>query len=106
MPRLVAVSKTKPVDMIVEAYQAGHRHFGENYIQVCMALQYSFLQVFGSGRIRIILPDLGPDPYPESADLNRNRDRILPVLWNRNRNRRNRNFLTSGTGTVTGTVTC
>ncbi len=30
------------------------------------------------------------------------------VLWNRNRNRnrRNRNFLTSGTGTVTGTVTC
>jgi hypothetical protein len=29
------------------------------------------------------------------------------VLWNRNRNRnrRNRNFLTSGTGTVTGTVT-
>jgi hypothetical protein len=40
MPRLVAVSKTKPVDMIVEAYQAGHRHFGENYIQVCMALQY------------------------------------------------------------------
>jgi len=33
MPRLVAVSKTKPVDMIVEAYQAGHRHFGENYVQ-------------------------------------------------------------------------
>ncbi len=30
------------------------------------------------------------------------------VLWNRNRNRnrRNRNILTSGTGTVTGTVTC
>ena len=28
------------------------------------------------------------------------------VLWNRNRNRRNRNFLISGTGTVTGTVTC
>ena len=32
-PRLVAVSKTKPVEMIIEAYKAGHRDFGENYIQ-------------------------------------------------------------------------
>jgi hypothetical protein len=31
---------------------------------------------------------------------------FFAVLWNRNRNRKNRNFLTSGTGTVTGTVTC
>ena len=30
---LVAVSKTKPVEMIIEAYMAGHRDFGENYIQ-------------------------------------------------------------------------
>ena len=34
MTRLVAVSKTKPIEMIVEAYQTGHRHFGENYVQV------------------------------------------------------------------------
>ena len=32
-PRLVAVSKTKPKEMIMEAYAAGHRHFGENYVQ-------------------------------------------------------------------------
>lgn len=32
-PRLVAVSKTKPKEMILEAYDAGHRHFGENYVQ-------------------------------------------------------------------------
>jgi len=32
-PRLVAVSKTKPVDMLREAYDAGHRCFGENYVQ-------------------------------------------------------------------------
>mmetsp|Transcript_62116 Transcript_62116/g.173492 ORF Transcript_62116/g.173492 Transcript_62116/m.173492 type:complete len:243 (+) Transcript_62116:71-799(+) len=31
--RLVAVSKTKPVEMLKEAYDAGHRHFGENYVQ-------------------------------------------------------------------------
>jgi hypothetical protein len=73
MPRLVAVSKTKPVEIIVEAYQAGHRHFGENYIQVCMAPPNC--TVF----CRILLSNLGPDPYPEPADLNRNRDRILPL---------------------------
>ena len=30
---LVAVSKTKPVSDILELYQAGQRHFGENYVQ-------------------------------------------------------------------------
>ena len=30
---LIAVSKTKPNDMLLEAYNAGHRHFGENYVQ-------------------------------------------------------------------------
>lgn len=31
--RLVAVGKTKPLEMIRAAYDAGHRHFGENYVQ-------------------------------------------------------------------------
>lgn len=30
--RLVAVSKTKPVSDILEAYKNGLRHFGENYV--------------------------------------------------------------------------
>lgn len=30
---LVAVSKTKPVSDLMEAYQAGQRHFGENKVQ-------------------------------------------------------------------------
>lgn len=29
---LIAVSKTKPVEAILEAYEAGQRHFGENYV--------------------------------------------------------------------------
>lgn len=33
VPRLVAVSKLKPTSSIIEAYQNGQRHFGENYIQ-------------------------------------------------------------------------
>lgn len=30
---LVAVSKTKPEESVIEAYKAGQRHFGENYVQ-------------------------------------------------------------------------
>ncbi|CAF4037616.1 unnamed protein product, partial [Rotaria magnacalcarata] len=30
--RLIAISKTKPVEDIVELYRAGQRHFGENYV--------------------------------------------------------------------------
>lgn len=30
---LVAVSKTKPVEMLMEAYNAGFKRFGENYVQ-------------------------------------------------------------------------
>jgi len=32
-PRLVAVSKTKPPELLLEAYDAGVRDFGENYVQ-------------------------------------------------------------------------
>lgn len=31
--RVVAVSKTKPVEVIRQVYDAGHRCFGENYVQ-------------------------------------------------------------------------
>ncbi|XP_051126034.1 uncharacterized protein LOC127247966 isoform X2 [Andrographis paniculata] len=31
--RVVAVSKTKPVPVIAQVYDAGHRCFGENYVQ-------------------------------------------------------------------------
>ncbi|MDO6839066.1 YggS family pyridoxal phosphate-dependent enzyme [Paraglaciecola chathamensis] len=31
--KLLAVTKTKPVSDIVQAYEAGHRLFGENYVQ-------------------------------------------------------------------------
>ncbi|CAA3021689.1 proline synthase co-transcribed bacterial homolog -like [Olea europaea subsp. europaea] len=31
--RVVAVGKTKPVSLIQQVYDAGHRYFGENYVQ-------------------------------------------------------------------------
>jgi len=30
---LLAVSKTKPINLILDAYEAGHRKFGESYVQ-------------------------------------------------------------------------
>lgn len=35
--RLLAVSKTKPIEDIIAAYHAGQRYFGENYVQEGMA---------------------------------------------------------------------
>lgn len=32
IPRLVAVSKTKPPNLIIDAYESGQQHFGENYV--------------------------------------------------------------------------
>ncbi|XP_068625591.1 pyridoxal phosphate homeostasis protein [Battus philenor] len=32
IPRLVAVSKIKPASLVVQAYEAGQKHFGENYV--------------------------------------------------------------------------
>ncbi|NOT85313.1 MAG: YggS family pyridoxal phosphate-dependent enzyme [Methylococcaceae bacterium] len=37
--QLVAVSKTKPAADIVQAYLAGQRHFGENYVQEALGKQ-------------------------------------------------------------------
>ncbi|XP_072512659.1 pyridoxal phosphate homeostasis protein isoform X2 [Salminus brasiliensis] len=43
-PRLVAVSKTKPPDMVLEAYKHGQRNFGENYIlSSCPEIKWHFI---------------------------------------------------------------
>lgn len=34
LPRLVAVSKTKPLEDLQTAYDAGQRIFGENYVSI------------------------------------------------------------------------
>ncbi len=39
-PRLVAVTKTKPVSLVKEAYACGQRHFGENYVSVGKSLHF------------------------------------------------------------------
>jgi PLP dependent protein len=42
--KLVAVSKTQPVERIIEAYNAGHRMFGENKVQELVTKQAALPQ--------------------------------------------------------------
>ena len=55
---LVAVSKTKPIPNIMEAYHAGHRIFGENKIQeaeskwIGVKQQFSNLQLHMVGKLQ------------------------------------------------------
>lgn len=45
--RLLAVSKTKPADMIREAWQLGQREFGENYVQEALEKQRELVDLEG-----------------------------------------------------------
>ena len=61
---LVAVSKTKPVSDIQEAYDAGHRTFGENYPQemrdkhevLPQDIQWHFIGHLQTNKIKYIIP--------------------------------------------------
>ncbi len=61
---LVAVTKTKPVEDIMEAYQAGHRDFGENYVQELLDKQealpkdirWHFIGHLQSNKVKYIAP--------------------------------------------------
>ncbi|MBA2611593.1 MAG: YggS family pyridoxal phosphate-dependent enzyme [Bacteroidetes bacterium] len=61
---LVAVSKTKPNEMIMEAYEAGQRDFGENYVQELVDkqqqlpkdIQWHFIGHLQSNKVKLIVP--------------------------------------------------
>lgn len=55
--RVVAVSKTKPVPLLRQVYDAGHRYFGENYVQeiVEKAPQVPILSVLIRNLIAVIV---------------------------------------------------
>lgn len=72
-PTLVAVSKTKPIDLIVAAYEAGQRNFGENYVpeleekannsiilEKCKEIRWHFIGRLQSNKINkiICLPNI------------------------------------------------
>jgi len=66
-PRLVAVSKTKPFQLILDCYGAGQRNFGENYAQelsekahsdeckeLCPDIRWHFIGPIQSNKIKMI----------------------------------------------------
>lgn len=61
---LVAVSKTKPMEMIAEAYEAGQRDFGENYVQeleekaagLPKDIRWHFIGHLQSNKVKYIAP--------------------------------------------------
>jgi pyridoxal phosphate enzyme (YggS family) len=61
---LIAVSKTKPAAMLMEAYHAGQRHFGENYVQELVEkqpqlpadIQWHFIGHLQSNKVKYIAP--------------------------------------------------
>src|SRR5215203_4160694 len=61
---LVAVSKTKTNEAIMEAYDAGQRVFGENYVQELVAkaaalpadIQWHFIGHLQSNKVKLIAP--------------------------------------------------
>lgn len=68
-PQLIAVSKTKPPEMIVEAYAAGQRHFGENYVnelvekanhslilENCKDIKWHFIGNLQANKVNKLLP--------------------------------------------------
>jgi pyridoxal phosphate enzyme (YggS family) len=53
---LIAVSKTHPAQSVEAAFNAGQRHFGENYVQECIEK----IQVLNPHRAEIIWHFIGP----------------------------------------------
>jgi len=80
---LVAVSKTKPNDMLLEAYQAGERDFGENYVQELVDketqlpkdIRWHFIGHLQSNKVKYIAPFVylihGVDSFSLLKEINK-----------------------------------
>jgi len=80
---LVAVSKTKPVEDILELYNLGHRDFGENYVQelkdkyeqLPKDIRWHFIGHLQSNKVKYIAPFVhlihGVDSYNLLKEINK-----------------------------------
>jgi len=93
--RLIAVSKTKPVESILEAYNHGQRAFGENKVQemsdkyeeLPKDIEWHFIGHLQSNKIKYIAPFVqlihGVDSFKLLKAINleaKKADRIIPCL--------------------------
>ena len=92
---LVAVSKTKPSEAILELYEQGHRDFGENYVQEIVEKQdilpndirWHFIGHLQSNKVKYIAPFVhlihGIDSFKLLKEVNKQaakHERIIDVL--------------------------
>lgn len=93
--KLIAVSKTKPNEMILEAYHSGHKIFGENKAQELIRkqeelpkdIEWHFIGHLQSNKAKYIAPFVsmvhGIDSYKILKTINkeaRKNDRLIPCL--------------------------
>lgn len=93
--QLIAVSKTKPVEMLVEAYRHGQRAFGENKVQELVGkfealpkdIEWHFIGHMQTNKVKYIAPFIhlihGVDSFKLLKTINteaKKIDRIIPCL--------------------------
>jgi hypothetical protein len=92
--RLVAVSKNQPVEKLLEAFHAGCRLFGENYVQELLAkadalpgVEWHFIGHLQTNKVKAVLPRVSlvhsVDRPGLVAEIDRRSaalDRVQPVL--------------------------
>lgn len=89
---LIAVSKTKPIDLIDEAYQAGQRDFGENYVQELVDKQlqlpkdirWHFIGHLQSNKVKYIAPFVhlihGVDSVKLLKEINKQGEKLNKII--------------------------
>ncbi|KAI4298728.1 hypothetical protein L6164_032252 [Bauhinia variegata] len=88
--RVVAVSKTKPVSVIREVYDAGHRCFGENYVQELVEkapqlpddIKWHFIGNLQSNKVKPLLAGVPNLEYVETLDDEKIASRLDRVVGN------------------------
>ena len=93
--KLVAVSKTKSIDQILEAYETGQRLFGENKVQELIGkwqelpkeIEWHYIGHLQSNKVKQIVPFVsfihGVDSYKLLSTINKEAEkcnRVIPVL--------------------------
>jgi pyridoxal phosphate enzyme (YggS family) len=90
--RVIAVSKTKPAEEILELYNAGHRDFGENYVgelvekyeQLPKDIRWHFIGHLQSNKVKYIAPFVslihGVDSQKLSSEIDKQGRKINRVI--------------------------
>jgi pyridoxal phosphate enzyme (YggS family) len=89
---LVAVSKTKPIEDILELYELGHRDFGENYVQELVEkaeqlpkdIRWHFIGHLQTNKVKFITPFIylihGVDSLRVLKEINKQAEKSRRII--------------------------